>query len=372
MSDSLVAEHLEPGPTRAAPLPWRRLCVLSMLGVVVCLAIVLPSNLTSKQGVADLILPGEQSRAATVIRHDFPGVPLLHTVGHDGQFFYAIARQPMHLDRVAPSLDRPRYRSQRILLPLLAWALHPGGGGRGLVIAMFVIGVAGLFAGGLALGALSSTLNGPIAVAALFPVMPGAIWSLNLSVADALACALVLGALVFDLRGRPRSALLAGIAAVLAKESIVLVLVGYALWRRDRRGAVLAGTPMLVAFAWWCALRVLLPRDSGGFLEFDPGHGLYATLRYWSHWTDLSAPLLAVIAVGLAVLALRKGALAGPLGWAIVLQLGFLALLDINVLAPYANSLRAGLPLLALALVAYTSAGGTTAPPPRADPVSTR
>src|ERR671919_468424 len=49
----------------------------------------------------------------------------------------AIARDPMHLHDVADHLDRPRYRLQRPLYPLLAWLLHPGGGGMGLVLAMF-------------------------------------------------------------------------------------------------------------------------------------------------------------------------------------------------------------------------------------------
>jgi hypothetical protein len=159
---------------------------------------------------------------------------------------------------------------------------------------------------------------------------------------------------------------------VLAKESIVLVLLGYAIWRRDRQGARLAAIPAAAAAAWWCALRLLLPHDTGGFKEFAPGNGLWVTLRYWLQGGDVAAAAVAVLTLGLAVVALRRGALRGPLGWPIVLQLVFLALLGPDVIALQANSHRAVLPLLALAAVAYTSKGHSAATRLRAVPASTR
>lgn len=43
--------------------------------------------------------------------------------GYDGQFFYQIARDPLH---AATFLDRPAYRYQRIAYPILVWALTLG------------------------------------------------------------------------------------------------------------------------------------------------------------------------------------------------------------------------------------------------------
>jgi len=96
---------------------------------------------------ANIVYPGERGPSAAVFKRDFPGATLPLTVGHDGQQVYAISRQPMHLRAVVPALDRPRYRLQRIIPPVLAWALHPQGGGRGLVLAIFAVGFAGFWVG---------------------------------------------------------------------------------------------------------------------------------------------------------------------------------------------------------------------------------
>ncbi len=368
-------------PTGVAPrLPWRRLLAGSLLGTLCAVALVLPANLRSRQGVVLLIAPGARSAAAPVLHRDFPGLPLPGDVGHDGQSFYAIAREPMHLTDAARSLDRPAYREQRILFPLLAWMLHPGGGGRGLVIAMVLIGIAALFAGGIALGALSTTLGGSAWLSVAFALLPGARSSLNLGVPDALALAFALGALTLDLRKRPQLALLLATAAVLTKESLLLVLVGYALARRDRPSARLVALPALAAGAWWCCVRLVVGHRGTGIHEFDPLHGLWASVQGWRHGLS-PQPAWAGLAVVtmLGCYALRRGALRTPIGWAIAIQLAFLLCLSSNVLFIDDNANRAELPCFALALVAVFMRGreAAAAPPadvrrPRAVPVSAR
>jgi hypothetical protein len=306
-------------------------------------------------GIVSAIVPGEDGPAAPLMHEDFPGHDFLDAVGHDGQQFYAIAREPMHLDDAAEALDRPRYRAQRMLYPMLAWALHPSGGGAGLVTAIVAVGLLGLFAGGVAFGALASTLGGRAELALLFPVLPGSLVSLGLSVPDALGLGLVFAALTLDLRGRPRSAIGAGVAAVLAKESLFLVLVGYALWRRDRRGALFAAVPALVAGTWWAALHLFIEsKDVRQVIEFQPGRGLWFTLGYFARGEDMEMALFFGLAVVLAVLTLRRGALRGPLGIAMLLQLGFLAMLAPPVIAIWANGERTTLPLLCMAILAAT------------------
>src|SRR5690348_7272434 len=92
--------------------------------VIVAIAI-LGLNARQGGGTPGLVDPGLRGPSVAVFRHDFPGKRLPDDEGHDGQQFYAIARQPMHPTAAARDLDRPRYRLQRILLPVLAWALHP-------------------------------------------------------------------------------------------------------------------------------------------------------------------------------------------------------------------------------------------------------
>lgn len=46
--------------------------------------------------------------------------------GYDGQYFHLLAHRPLELRQLAPWLDAPRLRVQRILLPLSAWLLAFG------------------------------------------------------------------------------------------------------------------------------------------------------------------------------------------------------------------------------------------------------
>jgi hypothetical protein len=354
-----VTTVLEPaaraGSDAPATLPWRRLVALAALGTVLAVARVVPPNVHSARGIVNLIKPGAHSTIVPTLQHDFPGMPLLDDVGHDGQAFYVLARQPMHLRSVGPTLDRPRYRAQRILFPLLVWALHPTGGGRGLVLAMLLVGVAALFAGGIVLGSLSVTLRGPPWVAIVFPVLPGAIFSLNLSVPDALAVVFALAAITLHLRGHRGRAFAMGVGAALTKESLLLVLLGYALWRRDREGARLLLVPMTATAAWWAALRVVYPHSAPQVQEFDPLHGLWVSARLWAHGTEQLALIGTLLAFVGALLALQRGARRGPLGWAIIVQLAFVPLLNPNVLALAENNTRTLLPLLSLAIVAIVT-----------------
>src|SRR5690606_32547344 len=106
-----------------------------------------------------LVQPGADGPAVEVFAEDFPAVELPEGLGHDGQQFYAIARNPLDVEAVSEHLDRSRHRYQRPLFPLLAWALHPSGGGYGLIAAFAVVGIASVFLVGVAAGALSTTLG---------------------------------------------------------------------------------------------------------------------------------------------------------------------------------------------------------------------
>src|SRR5207244_3002432 len=70
----------------------------------------------------------------------------LGTDGFDGQFYYALARDPWH--RHDYPLDIPAYRHARILYPALAWLLSGGGDPGRLLWAMPAINL--LAAAGLA------------------------------------------------------------------------------------------------------------------------------------------------------------------------------------------------------------------------------
>jgi hypothetical protein len=301
-----------------------------------------------------LVQAGERGPSVEAFHRDFPHTELPDIGGHDGQQFYAVARAPMHPTKVAPFLDRPRYRLQRPLYPVLAWALHPTGGGTGLVYALFAVGVVAAIAGGLAMGAISTTFGGPAWMAAAFPLLPGTYAALRISTSDALAVALAFGAIALSLRRRPGLAVVAAVAAVLTKEPAFAVLVGFALWRRDREGARLVTVPIAFAGVLWVALKVLFPDYGTGVIEFvAPLRGLrFGLFQFWLHGTELMAALGIVIAVGFGVAALVARGMRSPFGWIIAAHLTMVVFLSPDVLSLNFNATRATLPLLVAGVLA--------------------
>ena len=301
-----------------------------------------------------LLAAGKDGPSYDVIRQDFPDADE-HTPagrGHDGQLFYAIARQPMRLAAVVPSLDHPRYRLQRPLLPWLAWALHPFGRGPGLAWALFAVGVVGLVTGGVGMGMLSASLGGRPEVAALFPLLGGAFASLRITEADALATGLALAAVALLVGGRPRAAIAAGVLAVLAKETALLILVGVLAWKRSRDALAMVAAPAAVLFGWWLWLRHAYGGEAAPpELLSAPLTGLVGSVRLWASGEQTMAAAWVPAALVLAALALARRGLRHPCAPAIVIQLALLSVLSLDVLGLNFNGTRATLPLAALAVV---------------------
>ena len=323
-------------------------------------------------GRLNLLKPGADGPSADVIHRDFPDAALPPGLGHDGQQYYAVARQPMHLDQAARSLDRPRYRLQRIAFPALVWALHPAGGGDGLLWATFAVGVAAIVAGTYATGALSVRLGGSPWLGLVFTMAPATMLTLLLSLADSLALAAVIAAVVAYLAGRPRLALVPAVIGVLAKESLLLILIGFALGRRDRESVRLAVVPGLAAAAWWVALRFLVDAHSAGVIEFTyPFGGLIESLPGWLDGKFPIAFASVLLSLVFGVLVLVRVGLRHPLGWAIAIQLAFIPFLGPDVLGLDANGTRMTTPLLVLAAVARATPRAARVPDPAEGTVQT-
>lgn len=311
---------------------------------------------------ANLVHPGREGPSADALRTDFPDHPLPPGLGHDGQQFYAVARGPFDLDTAARYLDRPRYRLQRMAFPVLAWAAHPGGGGEGLVRALFAVGVVSIFAGTAAAGFLSLRLGGSPLPALAFVLAPAAWLTLRLTLADNLALGAVLGAVALSLAGRHRWAVAAAVLAVLTKESMVLVLLGLALSVRDRPRLVLLGIPTAVAGAWWIALHGLVEDHSPGVVEFTwPFVGLLESASLWSEGRGPIARAVVPVTLVLGLWALARAGWRHPLAGALVLQLLFIPVLGPDVLSLDANGTRMTMPLLVLAVVMIATKGASSA-----------
>lgn len=364
----MVGEDRATGPatsSRLRPLPWAVLIGLAVLGTLLGTAITLLDLERTRDTNGGLIHTGPDGPAAELLARDFPDEPQFTYGEHDGPMFYAVARNPWPLDVPSESLDRPRYRLQHPMFPWLVWLVHPtGSGGNALLWSMFGVGVAALVAGGVAVGALSHTLRGPVWLALVFPILPGATVSLRITVADALAVALLAAAIALSLRGHAVGAVVAAVAAVLTKEPMVLALAGVALWRRDRQGLALVGVPVLVAGLWALFLRWQVDSPGGEVIEFGlPLRGLVGAVDIWTAGKDPYALVSVVAAIGLATVALVRRRLDHPLTAAVALNLAFVLLLNKTVLGLERNGTRMTLPLLVLALVAVVAPRGRAALP---------
>lgn len=347
-----VAEHDE----RAPALPWRSLILLAALGTLLGTALTLADLSRTRDTNGGLAHTGPDGPAADLMARDFPDEPQFTYGEHDGPMFYAVARDPWDLDTAAESLDRPRYRLQHPLFPWSGWLVHPTGGGDALLWSMFGVGVAAMFASGLASGALSATLRGPLWVAALAPVVPGATVSLRITVADTLAVALALAAVTASLRSRPVAGALLAVAAVLTKEPMILAFAGVALWRRDREGVLLVGLPVAVAGLWAAYLHGAVDTKGGEVIEFGlPFKGLIGAIDIWRGGSDPYALVAVVAAIGLGIAALVRRPFGHPLWGAVAFNLAFVLLLNKTVVGLERNGTRMTMPLLLLGLIAVVA-----------------
>lgn len=330
--------------------------VYACLFTALIAALVFSVSTGSPAGLAGLFQPGTEGPALDVVLEDFEGIEVSPSTGHDGQQFYAIAREPMHLSNVAVSLDRPRYRLQRPLFPWLAWALHPFGGGPGLAISMFVVGTASVLVLALTTARLSMFLGGGWWPAVAVPVLPGVVASLLIGVADTLALALVLLSVYLALRGRTWQAAAAGAAAVLTKEALLVILIGQAIARRQRAEIAAAVTAAGTAAGWWLFLRVTVESDRAQVIEFTwPFGGVVDSMRYWMEGDALGGAFNYLLIASLVAAALILTRRTHPLFGGFIAFAAFATLLGKDVVGPGYNGTRTLMPALILSLLLITT-----------------
>ncbi len=333
------------------PARWFRILLLALVGTTISVLLV-ADDASGATHITNMLLPGEVGPSVDAVTRDIPDADLAPGRGHDGQQFYAIARSPMHLDEAAQHLDRPRYRLQRPLFPVLAWALHPSGGGTGLVVALVAVGIAGIVLAGVGAGALSTALGGGTWPAFLVAVLPGSYVSLRITVADTLALGFLLGALWAIETRRARVGVLAAVAAVLTKESTLILLLAHAAHRRTRESIRAAGAALVTTGGWWVALRFLVDSDVPQVKEFTWPFG--GMVVYVDEWLDGDHRIAAAMAIGsflLAFVALWRRGPRHPLFGAVLASAAFSCLLGASVIALDFNATRTLGPLLVLAIL---------------------
>lgn len=197
--------------------------------------------------VTALLSVGPEHASYHLIRDEIPGVYVFPGNGFDGMDYYAIARNPLDVSKTAPELDLPAYRMRRILFPLAAGSLAPGGG-IALIYAFVLLSVVGIGLGGWWIAKFPGA---PPWLPLIVGISPGVICTMFISTGDALAAGLTIAAFgaAFDRRFRLMLLFLA--LAALTRETALLAAASLALWpgftaRRRAATLVLPAIPVVV------------------------------------------------------------------------------------------------------------------------------
>jgi len=175
-------------------------------------------------------------------------------VGYDGQFYYYLARDPLlRASDPGSFLDRPAYRYARVLYPLLAWAAALG---QASAIPWMLLGVS---LGAVVIGTVAAVdvvrlLGASRWLALVFAFSPAVMVGLVADLTEPTTFALVAIGVALHLRGRHRAAGWTLALATLARETSLLVPLGFflhAVWRRQWRESSAYALPQAVPAAWY-------------------------------------------------------------------------------------------------------------------------
>ena len=211
------------------------------------------------------------------------------TEGYDGQFVYYIARY-LRPEQVAPYLDVPAYRYQRILLPLLARHFSFGSEAA-LPWALVLLSVLSLAGGTWAVSALLSGWGVSPWYALVYGFWAGFMLALIVDLPEPLAYGLVAAGLLALERGRRWLGWILLGLALFAKEVTIFFLLGvlliYFIQRRWREALalVLVGLVPFAVFQLWLSAVFGQPGiASGGAMatsfEVIPFAGLFRIGAY--------------------------------------------------------------------------------------------
>ena len=235
--------------------------ITSLAAVAVVLVVVI--QMVALDTNASLYLSvGEDGPVARQYIEDRLGQPYVKPgLGHDGRYFFVQAQDPLILDPdpYHEVIDRPVYRSQRVLYPLLS---APGRifGQWAMVWWMLGINLLALVAGTLFTARLAERFGLSPWLGLAFTLNPGVWGEVNAGSAGALAWALAVGGILMYVEGRIPAAAGLLVLAVLAREAMLLVVAGiaYDMWRTERRVRAWLLAPLVAAVVWGMYVRLRL------------------------------------------------------------------------------------------------------------------
>lgn len=346
-------------------LEVRRVVAWFLIGVVVAVFLQWLQVRAVGGDWTGLVNAGETSQLRPLIEAELGPVATVEEAGHDGQFSYLIAVDPLGRGPAPGLFDHGAYRYRRILLSALAGGFGLWNGATALA-GLIVWSAVGMGLATAAVADLGSSFGTrPWAVAGVL-ANPGVWLSVQLLTPDVLALGLALGGVALWRRGFKIGGMVALALAALTKDQYLLVAAGLAGWewfRANRRAAVLLGVgaaaPLVIWSMWLTAAmgEGLTPR--GNFSA--PMAGILSAARGWADTgaKDLTFSLIAAGGVLLAALipVWVRSALLRWLTWPWVI----LAVLSSGWVWNLGNnSLRVFAPLLTLVILGLGTRVGST------------
>lgn len=249
--------------------------------------------------ITALVVIGKQGGPATdSFVHDFPHGFRFAGVGHDGRYFYTIARHPFDFPLLRQRIPFTSYRYRRILYPFLAGRLAPHGG-TALLLAFVLVSLVGV---GIGAWAMTRFPGAPRWLPLIVAVDPGVAVALCFTLGDALSTGLVLAAFAVMFRRRWAVAALLLVLACLTRETSLVAALCLATWPGlPRRARVTLAVVPCAAYAAWALLVAHLTETS---VFVAPEGGLF-TLPFagWAQGIHGELDLLIPLALGVVLLA---------------------------------------------------------------------
>lgn len=304
--------------------PWAPLLITALL-----YAAFLSAVLNAREGNWSALV-GAGSR---LVEQDSlpPGFALLQDLpGYDGQFYYRLARTPFTAQRTADglTLDRPAYRQQRIIYPLLARAVALGQTAS-LPWALVAVNFIAICVLGWLGGVWARDLGRRALWGLAFPLQIGFLTSASRDLSEIVECTLLLGGLLSLRRGRFGASGLLLSVAVLTKEPALLVPAGIVLadlvhqrGRLQRHTWFVAGLPVVTWLIWqgwlWRNWHAEPPHPGIAGIGWPLAgfaHTLLGPLQVW-HWPWVLAVLLVAILAVAVQASLGTSRASRPEKWA--------------------------------------------------------
>src|SRR6266566_1457431 len=211
--------------SRVVPLPL----AAGAVALVAATLAVVPSLRPAGWDVTALPRIASNTPLGADARRIDPGFHTVQAGAYDGQFYWAIALDPIATGSIHRDVDEPSYRYGHPLYGWLGW-IFSAGQGTAAAAALLAVGLAS-FAAAAAAAAWLGVRRGRAGWESLFVVAnAGLLYSTAHDLAEPLCAALLLGGLAAYVAGRRPAALACFALLPLAKEPLALLPIAVALW----------------------------------------------------------------------------------------------------------------------------------------------